>query len=83
MGLKISARDSTHSDPFIHLNAVCSQWLPLAVAVLGMVVRVLPSPRGLSRDRLEKLMCAGNRKIDSYPIETQDLVDSEYSNALG
>uniref|UniRef100_A0A1X7UNM7 Uncharacterized protein n=1 Tax=Amphimedon queenslandica TaxID=400682 RepID=A0A1X7UNM7_AMPQE len=52
------------------------KWLPLAAAVLGMVVRVLPSPRGLSRDRLEKLMCAGNRKIDSYPIETQELVDS-------
>ena len=26
-------------------------------------------------------MCAGNRKIDSYPIETQELVDSEYYDA--
>lgn len=46
-----------------------------------MVIRVLPCPRGLSRERLEKLMCAGNRKIDSYPIETQELVDSEYYDA--
>ena len=35
MNLKISARDSRHTDPRIHLFAICSQWLPLATATLG------------------------------------------------
>ena len=46
MGLKISARDSRHTDPRIHLYAICSQWLPLAVATLGNhgnhTIRFLP-----------------------------------------
>ena len=34
MNLKISARDARHSDARIHLQAICSQWLPLPKAVL-------------------------------------------------
>jgi len=35
LGLKVSARDLSHSDTRVRLSAVCSQWLPLAHAVLG------------------------------------------------
>ncbi len=35
MNLKVSARDARHTDSKIHLFAICSQWLPLATAVLG------------------------------------------------
>lgn len=34
LGLKIGARESRHADPKVHLNAICSQWLPISDAVL-------------------------------------------------
>lgn len=77
LGLKISARDSSHSDPFVHLFAICSQWLPLAPAVLSMVVKYLPSPLQLSKERAVKLLTDGERRVESYPIATQELVYSK------
>lgn len=32
--LKIGAREARHVDPRVHLNAICSQWLPISEAVL-------------------------------------------------
>ena len=75
MKLKISARDSRHTDPRVHLFAVCSQWLPLASAVLSMVVEHMPSPLNLSRERIEKLMCSSAKAFDSFPHETQLLCE--------
>lgn len=34
LGLRIGARESRHADPKVHLNAICSQWLPISDAVL-------------------------------------------------
>ena len=34
LNLKIAARDLRHSDPKVHLQAICGQWLPLSQAVL-------------------------------------------------
>lgn len=34
LGLKIGPRESRHADPKVHLNAICSQWLPISDAVL-------------------------------------------------
>lgn len=73
MKLKISARDSRHTDSRVHLFAVCSQWLPLAGAVLSMVVEHMPSPLDLSRERVEKLMCSSAKAFDSFPPQTQVL----------
>lgn len=42
--IKMSARDQRHNDPKIHLQAIFSQWLPLAAAILNAVCRHLPSP---------------------------------------
>ena len=75
MKLKISARDSRHSDLRVHLFAVCSQWLPLAGAVLLMVVDHMPSPLQLSRARVEKLMCSSAKTFDSFPQQTQLLCE--------
>ncbi len=36
LGLKIPPRDARHNDPRVQLQAICSQWLPLNKAVLGM-----------------------------------------------
>ena len=78
MQLKISARDSRHTDPRVHLFAVCSQWLPLAKAVLSMVVEHMPSPLDLSRERVEKLMCSRAKAFDSFPPQTQVLCEGRY-----
>ncbi|XP_067411822.1 elongation factor-like GTPase 1 isoform X1 [Emydura macquarii macquarii] len=73
LGLKIGARESRHADPKVHLNAICSQWLPISQAVLSMVCSKLPSPLDITAERVEKLMCVGARTFDSLPPETQEL----------
>ncbi|XP_025916271.1 elongation factor-like GTPase 1 isoform X1 [Apteryx rowi] len=73
LGLKIGARESRHADPKVHLNAICSQWLPISEAVLSMVCNKLPSPLDITAERVEKLMCVGARTFDSLPPETQEL----------
>ena len=77
MNLKISPRDMRHVDPKVRLFAVCSQWLPLASAVLGMVVDQLPSPLELTSDRVEKLMCSSMKTFDSFPDVTKKLKDGK------
>lgn len=79
MKLKISARDSRHTNPRVHLFAICSQWLPLARAVLEMVVTHLPSPLQLSEERVERLLCSRSQTFESLPTRTQLLKDSECS----
>lgn len=37
LGLKIGAREARHSDPKVQINAICSQWLPISHAVLGIL----------------------------------------------
>uniref|UniRef100_A0A8C8SXS6 Elongation factor-like GTPase 1 n=1 Tax=Pelusios castaneus TaxID=367368 RepID=A0A8C8SXS6_9SAUR len=73
LGLKIGARESRHADPKVHLNAICSQWLPISQAVLSMVCSKLPSPLDITAERVEKLMCVGARTFDSLLPETQEL----------
>ena len=41
LGLKVSARDLSHSDIRVRLSAICSRWLPLAPAVLGRACYLL------------------------------------------
>ncbi|XP_044135505.1 elongation factor-like GTPase 1 [Bufo gargarizans] len=76
LGLKLSARESRHSDPKVHVNAICSQWLPISQAVLNMVCKKLPSPLDISAERVEKLLCGSSRLFDSLPPETQQLKEA-------
>lgn len=78
MKLKISTRDSRHTTPRVHLFAVCSQWLPLADAVLQMVVRHLPSPLQLSEERVTRLMSSTITTFQSLPLKTRLLKDSKH-----
>jgi ribosome assembly protein 1 len=73
LNLKISARDSRHSDSRAHLQAIFHQWLPLSRTVLQMVVEKLPSPLEISSERIEKLMCGGLRSFESLPDKTRTL----------
>ncbi|XP_072134443.1 elongation factor-like GTPase 1 isoform X1 [Mobula birostris] len=73
LGLSILPRDSRHTDPRVHLNAICTQWLPISQAVLSMVCHKLPSPLDITEERVEKLMCVRSRRFDSLPTQTQSL----------
>ncbi|XP_051896621.1 elongation factor-like GTPase 1 isoform X2 [Pristis pectinata] len=73
LGLSILPRDSRHTDPRVHLNAICTQWLPISQAVLSMVCHKLPSPLDITEERVEKLMCVRSRRFDSLPAQTQVL----------
>ncbi|XP_067873831.1 elongation factor-like GTPase 1 [Heterodontus francisci] len=73
LGLTILPRDSRHTDPKVHLNAICTQWLPISHAVLSMVCNKLPSPLDIAAERVEKLMCVRSRRFDSLPAQTQAL----------
>ena len=55
------------------LSAVFSQWLPLTKAVLNMVIKTLPSPKDITSDRAEQLMCSKAARFDSLAQETQNL----------
>uniref|UniRef100_A0A1A8JE88 Elongation factor-like 1 n=2 Tax=Nothobranchius kuhntae TaxID=321403 RepID=A0A1A8JE88_NOTKU len=73
LGLKVMARDLSHSDPKVLLSAICRQWLPVSEAVLLMVCKKLPSPLDMASERVEKLMSVGARRFDSLPEQTKDL----------
>ena len=73
LNLKISARDSRHTDGRVHLKALFDQWLPLSASLLSMVVDKLPGPMEIHSERVEKLMCSGLRTFDSLPDKTQSL----------
>lgn len=55
------------------LNCLCSGWLPLASAVLDMVVDHLPSAASITEERAARLMCSATKRFDSLPQESQQL----------
>ncbi|XP_037563174.1 elongation factor-like GTPase 1 isoform X2 [Dermacentor silvarum] len=72
LGVTLTARDTRHNDPRVQLQALCSQWLPLADAFLEMTM-LIPSPAELPEARIESLMCPPSRSFDSLPDETRKL----------
>ena len=73
LNVKIAARDLKTNDSRQKLSAIFTQWLPLTKAVLDMVINVLPSPKDITNDRAEQLMCSKAARFDSLTSETQDL----------
>ncbi|XP_066994936.2 elongation factor-like GTPase 1 [Anabrus simplex] len=73
LNIQLSTRDMRHTDSKVQLQAACSQWLPLATAVLDMVCKKLPCPAEISEEKAEKLMCSHTQRFDSFPSETQAL----------
>ncbi|KAK3919473.1 Elongation factor-like GTPase 1 [Frankliniella fusca] len=73
--IKLTTRDMRHTDAKVQLQAVCSQWLPLASSVLDMCCEKLPSPLNINEEKVEKLMCSSAKRFDSLPSETQKLKD--------
>ncbi|CAN8005539.1 unnamed protein product, partial [Ixodes hexagonus] len=75
LGVTLSSRGSRQTDPRAQLQALCSQWMPLADAFLEMT-HLVPSPEQLTEARVEALMCPTSRRFDSLPSETQKLKEA-------
>lgn len=72
LGVKLTTRDLRHTDPKMQLQAICSQWLPLAQACLDMVCEQVPAPHNLSSEKIERLL-SGNNNFQTLPRPTQQL----------
>ena len=71
--LTVSSRDMRSTDSRVQLQAVFSQWLPLAPAALDMVVNRLPAAASLSTERAERLLTGRGVEFDQLPDETRAL----------
>lgn len=75
LNIKLTTRDLRHTDPKAQLQAVCSQWLPLAQACINMVCEKVPTPHNLSSEKIERLI-SGNTDFSLLPPETQQLKEA-------
>lgn len=72
LNIKLTTRDLRHTDSKAQLQAVCSQWLPLAQNCLNMVCENVPAPHNLTDEKIERLI-SGNNNFSDLPLETQRL----------
>ncbi|XP_018046309.1 PREDICTED: elongation factor-like GTPase 1 [Atta colombica] len=72
LNIKLTTRDLRHTDSKAQLQAVCSQWLPLAQNCLDMVCEKVPAPHNLTHEKIERLI-SGNNDFSALPLETQQL----------
>lgn len=72
LNIKLTTRDLRHTDSKAQLQAVCSQWLPLAQNCLDMVCENVPAPHNLTDEKIERLI-SGNNNFSALPLETQQL----------
>ncbi|XP_012216132.1 elongation factor-like GTPase 1 [Linepithema humile] len=72
LNIKLTTRDLRHTDSKAQLQAVCSQWLPLAQTCLDMVCEKVPAPHNLTDEKIERLI-SGNNDFSALPPETQRL----------
>ncbi|CAK9809434.1 Elongation factor-like GTPase 1 [Anthophora quadrimaculata] len=72
LDIKLTSRDLRHTDPKAQLQAVCSQWLPLARACLDAICETVPAPHRLTSEKVERLL-SGNYDFSTLPKETQQL----------
>ena len=71
--INLSKRDLNSTDAKLKLQSIFSQWLPLSENVLHSVCKLLPSPKDLGEERIERFMCSNLTRFDSLPEKTQCL----------
>lgn len=71
--IKLSKRDLNSTDSKLKLQSIFAQWLPLSENVLHSVCKLLPSPKDLTDERIERFMCSNLTRFDSLPARTQEL----------
>ena len=75
LDIKLTTRDLRHTDCKAQLQAVCSQWLPLARACLDAICEKVPAPHNLTPEKVERLL-SGNFDFSTLPEETQRLKEA-------
>ncbi|KAG9436407.1 elongation factor-like GTPase 1 [Apis mellifera carnica] len=75
MDIKLTTRDLRHTDCRAQLQAVCSQWLPLARACLDVICEKVPAPHNLTSEKVERLL-SGNFDFSTLPEETRQLKET-------
>lgn len=74
--ISLSPRDLNHTDYRFQVKLIMSKWLQLSKNILESVVKVVPSPKGLSEKRVERLLSSNDRRFQQLPRETQALKKS-------
>ncbi|KAI4495818.1 hypothetical protein M0802_008441 [Mischocyttarus mexicanus] len=75
LNIKLTSRDLRHTDPKVQLQALYSQWLPLARACNNMICEIIPAPHNLSNEKIERLI-NGNNDFSTLPVEMQQLKEA-------
>ncbi|XP_063981868.1 elongation factor-like GTPase 1 [Diachasmimorpha longicaudata] len=75
LNVKLTTRDLRLTDVKAQLRTICCQWLPLSKSCLDVVCNKVPSPLGLSSEKIERLM-SGYSELSSLPVETQRLKEA-------
>lgn len=73
LNIVLTQRDINHTDGRYQAKLILSKWLPLSMHVLDSVSRIIPSPRGLSEKRVERLLSSSMRRFNQLPERTRDL----------
>lgn len=76
LDIELSQRDINHTDARHQVKLIMSKWIQLAKHVLESVTRIVPSPKGLSEKRVERLLTSNFRRFHQLPSETQKLKSS-------
>uniref|UniRef100_A0A336K5Y5 Ribosome assembly protein 1 n=1 Tax=Culicoides sonorensis TaxID=179676 RepID=A0A336K5Y5_CULSO len=73
LGITLSKRDLNFSDPKVPIKALFSQWLSLHLHLFEMVIKKIPAPNAINKEKIYKLMSTTTESITSLPKETQNL----------
>lgn len=76
LDISLSSRDLNHTDSRYQVKLIMSKWIQLSKNILESVVKVVPSPKGLSEKRVERLLSSNDRRFRQLPKETQMLKKS-------
>lgn len=73
LNIELSQKDMNHTDSRFQVKLVMSKFLNLSQNILGPVSKTIPSPKGLSSRRVERLLCFNFNRFQQLPPETQKL----------
>lgn len=73
LDIQMAPRDINHTDSRHQVKLIMSKWLPLSINVLESVAKIVPSPKGLSEKRVERLLSSNLKRFQQLPNETQQL----------
>lgn len=74
--IQLNPRDINHTDARYQTKLIMSKWLQLSRNMLEAVTNIVPSPKGLSEKRVERLLSSNLTRFHQLPPQTQQLKQS-------